>query len=135
MTSRTAPVAARAAQARRTVHAIDDETWARLEPLIPEPPSTGRPRRRGRRPVGGRTVINTLVCLASYGGGFSSMVAEPGRYASGMTCWRRVAYWRQQGAWAAIAAVLAELPGVDLTHLDYPQPGPSRRTSRAVRAR
>ncbi len=132
MTSRTAPVAVRAAQARRTVCAVGDETWARLEPLIPQPPSTGR---RGRRPVGDRTVINTLVFLASYGGGFSSVVAEPGRYASGMTCWRRVAYWRKRGAWAAIAAVLAELPGVDLAYLDYPRPGPSRGRSRAVNTR
>lgn len=116
---RTAPAATRAAMAARRYTTLNDETWARLSPLIPDPPRGGlHGGRRGRPSVPNRTVINTLIILARGGGGYCTVSAAPGRLASGMTCWRRVTCWRQQGAWPAITEAVAQLCGVDLTRFD-----------------
>jgi len=113
---------------RRTSADVDDATWARLAPLIPAPPHRGEHAEPfGRPPVDDRIVVNTLLYLARTRTALSSLRAEPGRRASGMTCWRRIAHWRERGAWAAIAEQLAALPDVDPARLEHHRGGRPRR--------
>jgi transposase len=94
---------------------IDDELWARIEPLIPV--KVRRRRYPGRMPLDDRAVLTGILVVLARGIGFERLPKELG-YGSGMTCWRRLRDWQQAGVWPAIAQLLAnELP--DGRRLDF----------------
>src|SRR5437667_12818212 len=77
---------------------IDDALWRRIEPLLPKPPrrrwkSMGRPR------VPDRAALTGILFLLRSGIPWQMLPKELG-CGSGMTCWRRLRDWQQEGIWA-----------------------------------
>src|SRR5271167_1061663 len=68
--------------------------WERIEKFFPEP----RRRRDGRgRPwASNRACVNGILWLLRSGARWRDM---PASYPSGVTCWRRLRHWQQQGIW------------------------------------
>ena len=85
---------------------VDDDLWARIEPLIPKQ----RPRRgAGRRPVDDRKVLCGILFVLYTGIRWEWLPAELG-FGCGMTCWRRLRDWNNAGVWQRLHEVLlAEL--------------------------
>lgn len=99
---------------------IGDDAWARIRPLIPAQPhhpGPGRPAAEDRQVL--ETLLRMLIARASYN---QLDLIGP---VSGATAHRRLRAWQHAGAWPAIAAELAMLPGcdrLDFTVLSRPQP-------------
>ena len=89
---------------------VDDDLWARIEPLIPKQ----RPRRGpGRRPVDDRKVLCGILFVLYTGIRWEWLPAELG-FGCGMTCWRRLRDWNNAGVWQRLHEVLlAELRAAD----------------------
>src|SRR5713101_7444730 len=72
---------------------VDDELWAVIEPLLPEP----KPRRfrfPGRKPVDNRRALTGIIFVLKSGIGWEDLPQEMG-CGSGMTCWRRLRDWQR----------------------------------------
>jgi transposase len=74
---------------------LPDTLWEVVEPLLPLPPL---------RPKGGRPRISDRACLTGIlfvlrSGIPWQMLPQELGCGSGMTCWRRVRDWQQQGIW------------------------------------
>lgn len=69
-----------------------------IEPLLPQPAATGRPRADDRR------TLNGIIYVLSTGCRWEDL--PPERYGSGKTGWRRFKEWRDTGTWNAVAATL-----------------------------
>ena len=85
---------------------VDDELWAVIEPLLPEP----KPRRfrfPGRKPVDNRRALTGIVFVLKTGIGWEDLPQEMG-CGSGMTCWRRLREWQRLGVWPRIRHALIE---------------------------
>ena len=91
---------------------VDDELWAILESLLPEP----KPRRfryPGRQPIDNRRALTGILFVLKTGLGWEDLPQEMG-CGSGMTCWRRLRDWQQAGVWQQLHEVLlAKLHGAN----------------------
>lgn len=91
-------------------HAVPDEAWERIRPLIP-----GRAERvpRGRARLDDRAVLDGIVHVLMTGIGWCALPKSLG-CGSGMTCWRRWREWQSGGVWPGIAGIVAgTLPVAD----------------------
>lgn len=83
---------------------VDDATWERIAPMIAKMPGTRRP---GRRRVDDRATLEGIIDVLVSGGSWREL--PTGRYqVSGVTCWRRLRAWQDDGVWPAIAEVLQQ---------------------------
>ena len=83
---------------------LTDRQWAKIEPLLPRLPR----RRQGGRPwADSRRVFEGILWVLKTGARWRDM---PDRYPSGVTCWRRLKRWDEQGVWLGLwRAFLGEL--------------------------
>jgi transposase len=87
---------------------VDDELWARIEPLLPKRRSRHR-RYAGRRPIPDRAVLTGILFVLRSGVPWNMVPKEMG-CGSGTTCWRRLLRWQRAGVWKRLHRVLlAEL--------------------------
>jgi transposase len=83
-----------------TVH-LTDEQWAFIQPLLPPPARTGRPRADDRRTIEGILYILITGCRWQ---------DLPREYGAPTTVWRRLKRWGEAGIWERIwRAALAAL--------------------------
>jgi transposase len=83
---------------------VCDELWALVQPLLPAP----KPRRfryPGRKPVDDRKALTGILFVLKTGIPWEDLPAEMG-CGCGMTCWRRLQAWQQQGVWFQLYQVL-----------------------------
>jgi transposase len=83
---------------------VPDELWALVEPILPkrEPsPKGGKPR------TPDRVCLTGILFVLKTGLPWEDLPAEMG-CGCGMSCWRRLAAWQADGAWAKVHAVLLD---------------------------
>jgi transposase len=82
-------------------HALSDEQWERLRPLLPPPPAgRGRPRRDDR------LIVEGIIWRLATGVPWRDL---PERFGSWRTVYSRFRRWQQAGVWdRALTAVQAE---------------------------
>ncbi|MGE7435498.1 IS5 family transposase [Kitasatospora sp. NPDC001175] len=84
---------------------VDDELWARIEPLLPAWPE----RSPGPRPVDDRCCLQGILFVLYTGITWQQLPMELG-FGSGQTCWRRLGRWQEAGVFEALHRILlAEL--------------------------
>jgi transposase len=89
---------------------VDDDLWARIEPLIPTQRRRSGP---GRRPVDDRKVLCGILFVLYTGIRWEWLPGELG-FGCGMTCWRRLRDWNNAGVWQRLhETLLAELRAAD----------------------
>lgn len=80
---------------------LTDEQWEKIEPLLPELGSRGRPWRDSRE------VLEGILWVLRTGARWKDL---PKEYPSPSTCWRRLRIWEEQGVWLKVwRAFLTEL--------------------------
>lgn len=80
---------------------LNDEQWEKLEPLLPQLKSEGRPWR------GNREVLEGILWILRTGAPWNDL---PKEYPSSSTCWRRLRKWEEDGTWLRVwRAFLADL--------------------------
>ncbi len=84
-----------------SVH-LTDRQWAFIQPLLPPPAPTGRPRADDRRTVEG--ILHMLITGCRW-------QDLPREYGAPTTVWRRLRRWGEGGVWACICR--AALPVLD----------------------
>ena len=90
---------------------VSDELWEIIEPLIPE--VERRERYPGRRRIDDRKVLTGILFVLQTGIPWEHLPQEMG-CGSGMTCWRRLVEWQEQGVWQELHEVLlGRLNGAD----------------------
>jgi transposase len=78
-----------------------DEQWSIIQPLLPPPAHTGRPRADARRTLEGILYVLRSGCRWQ---------DLPREYGAPTTVWRRLKTWEEHGVWATSwRAVLASL--------------------------
>jgi transposase len=86
---------------------VPDELWEVVEPLIPQ--VKRRYRYPGRKRIEDRRVLTGILFVLKTGIPWEDLPQEMG-CGSGVTCWRRLREWQQQGVWQRLhEALLAEL--------------------------
>jgi transposase len=86
---------------------VPDELWEVVEPLIPK--VERRYRHPGRRRVPDRQVLTGILFVLKTGIPWEALPREMG-CGSGVTCWRRLRDWQEQGVWQRLhEALLARL--------------------------
>ena len=83
---------------------LSDELWELIKPLLPAP----KPRRfryPGRKPMDRRKVLSGILFVLSSGIPWEMLPQEMG-CGSGMTCWRYLNRWQEEGVWQKIHQVL-----------------------------
>lgn len=75
---------------------VSDELWEIVEPLIPK--VERRRRHPGRRRIPDRRVLTGILFVLRTGIPWRDLPREMG-CGSGVTCWRRLAEWQEQGVW------------------------------------
>jgi transposase len=91
---------------------VSDELWEVLQPLLP-PPKRRRFRYPGRKPIGDRQALTGILFVLKTGIPWEDLPVEMG-CGCGMSCWRRLHAWQEQGVWFALyQALLARLEGAD----------------------
>ncbi|WP_406319401.1 IS5 family transposase [Streptomyces sp. NBC_00118] len=94
---------------------IDDELWARIEPLLPV--ILRKPRRQVRKRPDSRKVLCGILFVLYTGIRWEFLPQELG-FGSGMTCWRRLRDRNEAGVWQRLhELLLSELQAADL--LDF----------------
>ncbi|SRR6266508_5928068 len=78
---------------------VSDELWAIFEPLIAK--VERRYRFPGRRRIDDRQVLTGILFVLQTGIPWEHLPQEMG-CGSGMTCWRRLKEWQEQGVWARL---------------------------------
>lgn len=76
---------------------LTEALWAKLQPLLPVPANTGRPRGATRPLLAG------LLWMMHHGAGWR---AVPHEYGSWHTLYSRYRLWVNTGVWDAITAIL-----------------------------
>jgi transposase len=76
---------------------VDDELWSEIKPLLPEPKKR-RFRFPGRKPIDDRKALSGILFVLISGIPWEMLPQEMG-CGSGMTCWRRLRDWHEQGVW------------------------------------
>ena len=72
---------------------LSDEQWAKLEPLLPQMRSRGRPWADSRR------VLEGILWVLKTGARWRDL---PKEYPSASTCWRRLRQWEEHGVWRKV---------------------------------
>jgi transposase len=86
---------------------VPDELWEVVEPLIPK--VERRYRFPGRKRVPDRQVLTGILFVLKTGIPWEALPQEMG-CGSGVTCWRRLREWQEQGVWQRLhEALLAKL--------------------------
>ena len=86
---------------------VPDELWEVVEPLIPK--VERRYRYPGRKRVPDRQVLTGILFVLKTGIPWEALPKEMG-CGSGVTCWRRLREWQEQGVWQGLhEALLAKL--------------------------
>jgi len=83
---------------------ISDDLWEVVRPLLPTP----KPRRfknPGRKPMDPRKVLTGILYVLKSGIPWEMLPQELG-FGTGMSCWRYLNAWQQQGIWKRIHKVL-----------------------------
>ena len=74
---------------------ISDKQWNMIQPHLPKPAKTGRPRDEDRK------IFNGIVYVLTTGCRWQDM---PKRYGDDSTANRRLSSWQRQGVWKKILA-------------------------------
>lgn len=82
---------------------VPDELWEVVEPLIPQ--VKRRYRYPGRKRVPDRQVLTGILFVLKSGIPWEALPQEMG-CGSGVTCWRRLREWQEQGVWQKLHEVL-----------------------------
>jgi len=82
---------------------VPDELWEVVEPLIPQ--VQRRYRYPGRKRIEDRRVLTGILFVLKTGVPWEDLPQEMG-CGSGVTCWRRLREWQQQGVWQKLHEVL-----------------------------
>jgi len=77
---------------------LTNQEWALIQPLLPLPAPTGRPRADDRK------IINGILYVLRTGCRWEDL--PPERYGSSITCWRRFDQWRQDRTWDKLSHIL-----------------------------
>lgn len=77
---------------------LRDDEWALIQPLLPPPARTGRPRADDRKTTNGILYVLKTGCRWED--------LPPERYGSSVTCWRRFNQWREDRVWEKIGRIL-----------------------------
>lgn len=86
---------------------VPDELWEVVEPLIPK--VERRYRYPGRKRVPDRQALTGILFVLKTGIPWEALPQEMG-CGSGVTCWRRLREWQEQGVWQKLhEALLAKL--------------------------
>jgi transposase len=86
---------------------VPDELWEVVEPLIPQ--VKRRYRYPGRKRIDDRRALTGILFVLKTGIPWESLPQEMG-CGSGVTCWRRLREWQEQGVWQKLhEALLAKL--------------------------
>jgi transposase len=85
---------------------VSDELWEILKPLLP-PPKPRRFRYPGRKPLEDRKALTGILFVLKTGIPWEDLPVEMG-CGCGMTCWRRLHDWQQQGVWFKLHQALLE---------------------------
>lgn len=90
---------------------VSDELWELIQPLLPQ--KQRRFRFPGRKRIDDRAVLTGIIFVLKTGIPWEALPREMG-CGCGMTCWRRLQQWQQQGVWQKLHEVLlAKLRGAD----------------------
>ncbi len=90
---------------------VSDELWEVVEPLIPK--VKRRYRYPGRKRIPDRKVLSGILFVLRTGIPWEELPQEMG-CGSGVTCWRRLRDWQEQGVWAQLhELLLARLNAAD----------------------
>jgi transposase len=90
---------------------VPDELWEVVEPLIPK--VKRRHRHPGRKRIPDRQVLTGILFVLKTGIPWEDLPQEMG-CGSGVTCWRRLDEWQEQGVWQKLhEALLAKLNAAD----------------------
>jgi transposase len=91
--------------AKRTSRILTDEQWAALEFLFPQPKV--RTDKRGRPWRDNRECLDGIIWVLRSGARWRDL---PPPFPSGVTCWRRLRQWEEEGIWrTAWKSLLATL--------------------------
>ena len=82
---------------------VPDELWEVVGPLIPQ--VKRRYRYPGRKRVPDRQVLTGILFVLKTGIPWEALPQEMG-CGSGVTCWRRLREWQEQGVWQKLHEVL-----------------------------
>ena len=95
---------------------LSDELWERIEPLLPPE----RPKLKGGRPrVSDRDCLTGIIFVLKTGTPWEYLPQEMG-CGCGMTCWRRLRDWQEDGVWQRIwETLLDELGASNLVDLSW----------------
>jgi transposase len=83
---------------------LPEEVWKLIEPLLPA--YTPSPK-GGRPPVSNKQALLGILFVLKTGLPWEDLPAEL-NCGSGMTCWRRLRDWQQDGTWQKVHAVLLD---------------------------
>ena len=91
---------------------VPDDLWKEIEPLLP-PPKPRRYRNPGRKPMDRRRALLGILYVLRSGIPWEMLPQELG-CGAGMSCWRYLRQWQEQGVWQKIHEVLlARLRGAN----------------------
>lgn len=91
---------------------VSDELWEIVEPLIPK--VERRQRYPGRKRLPDREVLTGILFVLRSGIPWEELPQEMG-CGSGVTCWRRLKEWQEQGVWQRLhELLLAKLNAAEL---------------------
>jgi len=82
---------------------VPDELWEVVEPLIPK--VERRYRHPGRKRIADRLTLTGILFVLKTGIPWEELSQEMG-CGSGVTCWRRLRDWQEQGVWQALHETL-----------------------------
>lgn len=82
---------------------VPDELWEVVEPLIPK--IERRYRYPGRKRIPDRLTLTGILFVLKTGIPWEELPPEMG-CGSGVTCWRRLRDWQQQGVWQVLHETL-----------------------------